>query len=73
LEPLQQEVVRIIGELTTVQGKIKHVVYEGEEKLTGLNVKGVEDIVATKTMIIKEVEVVKVASQNFIVVWKRSQ
>jgi hypothetical protein len=31
---------------------------------------GVEEIAETKAMIIKEVKVAKVSSQNFIVAWK---
>jgi hypothetical protein len=37
LGPLQEEAVRIIGELTTMQGKFKQEAYEAEEKITGLN------------------------------------
>jgi DNA-directed RNA polymerase alpha subunit len=71
--PLQEEVVRIIGELATVQGKVKQATYEEEEKITTLTAQGEEEIEATKAMIIKEVEVVKEASQNFIVAWKSRQ
>jgi hypothetical protein len=34
LGPLQEEAVRIIGELATMQGKVKQEAYEAEEKLT---------------------------------------
>jgi hypothetical protein len=44
---------------------------EVEEKLTNLTTQGVEEITTKKgCMIIKEVEVAKYSSQNFIVAWK---
>jgi hypothetical protein len=39
---------------------------EAEDKLTNLTMQGVEEIAKTEATIIKEVEVAKVASQNFI-------
>jgi hypothetical protein len=62
--------VRIIGELATVQGKVKHEAYEVEEKLTGLTVQGAEEITQTEEKIIKEVEVAKETSQKKIAAWK---
>jgi uncharacterized protein YfcZ (UPF0381/DUF406 family) len=70
LGPLQEEAVRVIGELATVQGKVKQATIEAEEKLTNLTTQGAEEITTTEATIIKEVEVAKVASQNFISAWK---
>jgi hypothetical protein len=64
LGPLQEEAVRIIGELATVQGKVKHAAYEAEEKLTGLTAQGAKEITQKEAEIIKEVEVAKEASQK---------
>jgi hypothetical protein len=45
-------------------------VIEAEEKLTNLTMQGAEEIAAKEATIIKEVEVAKDASQNFISAWK---
>jgi seryl-tRNA synthetase len=71
LGPLEEEAMRIIWELATVQGKVKHVAIEVEEKLKSLNVQGAEAITQIEAMIIKEVEVTKATSQNFVAAWKR--
>jgi hypothetical protein len=73
LGPLQEEAVRVIGELAMVQGKVKQEVIEAEDKLTNLTTQGAEEIATTKATIIKEVEVAKDASQNFISAWKSRQ
>jgi hypothetical protein len=53
-----------------VKGKVKQVTIEGEEKLTNLTAQGAEEITTTEAIIIKEVEVAKAASQNFLSAWK---
>jgi hypothetical protein len=53
-----------------VQGKVKQAMIEAEEKLTNLTMQGAEEIVETEATIIKEVEVAKDSSQNFISAWK---
>jgi hypothetical protein len=63
---LQEEAVRVIGELATAQGKVKQASHEAEEKLTALTAQGVEEIVETEKTIIKEVVTAKEASKKFI-------
>jgi hypothetical protein len=53
-----------------LQGKVKKESLEAEEKLTSLTAQGDEEITETEAMILKEVEVAKEASQNFIVAWR---
>jgi hypothetical protein len=62
--------VRVIGELATAQGKVKQAAQEAEEKITTLTAQGVEEIVEIEATILKEVEVAKEASQNFIEAWR---
>jgi hypothetical protein len=66
LRPLQEEALKVIGEMETSQGKVKKATHETEEKLTSLTAQGVEEIVETKEKIIKEVAVAKNSSQKFI-------
>jgi hypothetical protein len=54
-----------------VQGRVKKVMMEEEEKITDLTMQGAEEIRTTEATIIKEVEGEKVASQNFLSAWKR--
>jgi hypothetical protein len=42
---LQEEALRVIGEFFTAQGKVKQAAHEVEEKIIGLTVQGVEEIV----------------------------
>jgi hypothetical protein len=67
---MQEEAVRVIGELATTQGKVKKATYEAEEKLTALTAQGGEEIIETEETILKEVEVAKAASQKFIEAWR---
>jgi hypothetical protein len=63
---LQEEALKVIGELETMQGKVKQATHETEENIMTLTAQGVEEIVETETTIIKEVVVAKDASQKFI-------
>jgi hypothetical protein len=44
LGPLQEELVRLIGDLATLQSKVNREAYELEEKRTALIALGVEEI-----------------------------
>ena len=70
LGPLQEEEAWVIGELSTVYGRVKQAAVEEQDKITNLIVQGVEEIIVIEATVIKEVEGAKVASQNFIYVWK---
>jgi hypothetical protein len=48
LGPLQEEAVWVIGELATVQGRVKQAMMEAEEKLTNLTMQGAEEITTTE-------------------------
>jgi hypothetical protein len=70
LGPMQEEAVRVIGELATAQGKVKQATYEAEEKLTTLTMQGAKRSQKQRQQYSKEVEVAKEASQNFIEAWR---
>jgi len=70
LGTLQEETVRVIRELATMQGRVKQEVMEAEDKLENLIAQGEEETTANETTIIKEIEGAKVASQNFISAWR---
>jgi len=59
--------------LTTVQGKVKQVAIEVEEKIIDLIMQGEQEITTIEDVVFKEVEVEKDASQNFISSWKNMQ
>jgi hypothetical protein len=63
LGPRQEEVVRIIGELANVQGKVKQVVTDTERKLQDLTVQAMEEITTKEATMVTEVEVAKVVVQ----------
>jgi 6-phosphogluconate dehydrogenase (decarboxylating) len=73
LGPLQEEALKVIGELETMQGKVKQATHETEENIMSLTVQGVEEIVETEETIIKEVATAKEASQKFIQAWRSMQ
>jgi hypothetical protein len=62
--------MRLIEELTTVQGRVKQATMEAEGKLTNLISQAAEEIKTTEAKIIKDVEGAKTTSQNFISAWK---
>jgi hypothetical protein len=55
LEPLQNEALRVIGELATVQGMTKKAMQETEEKLMTLTAQVVEEILGKEAEVTKEV------------------
>jgi hypothetical protein len=55
LVPLKEEEVQVIGELATMQGRVKKAVMESEDKIINLTMQGVEEITAIEETIIKEV------------------
>jgi len=54
-----------------MQGRVQQEMMEVEDKFTNLIAQGVREITMIETVIIQEVEGGKVASQNFILAWKR--
>jgi hypothetical protein len=69
---LQEEALKVIGELATTQGKVKQATHE-TKKIYNPDCTGVEEIVETEETIIKEVVVAKEASQKFIQAWRSTQ
>jgi ABC-type transporter Mla subunit MlaD len=73
LGPRQEEAVKIIGDLATVQEKVKQVVADTENKLHDLTEQATEEITAKEATIVTEVETTKAMMQQFIAAWKNMQ
>jgi hypothetical protein len=54
---MQEEAVRVIGELSNTQGKVKQPSYGAKEKLTIWTTQGADENTKTEETILKEVEV----------------
>jgi DNA-directed RNA polymerase subunit K/omega len=60
---MQEEAIKIIGDLAIVQEKVKKVVIDTENKLHDLTKQATEEITAKETTIVTEVETTKATMQ----------
>jgi hypothetical protein len=68
--PLPDEALRVIGELTAAQGKVKQATHNIEYKLMSLTGQVVEEILEQEAEVKKEVATAKETFQKFMEPWR---
>jgi hypothetical protein len=70
LVPLQEESLRVIGELAVAHSTVKQATHYNEEKLTTLTAQVVEEILEQEAEVKKEVVTTKETLQKYMEAWR---